>query len=86
MAKDDAFPYSCEIHISLPTRDHADQLKRVMEVDTEIGEKVKKSIDLVENAMRVHIKATEAKLLRVVVSTFYDYLTVALKCIQEFDG
>jgi hypothetical protein len=29
--------------------------------------------------------ATEAKMLRVSVSSFYDFLTVALKCYQEFD-
>ena len=29
-------------------------------------------------------QATEAKMLRVSVSTFYDYLTVSLKCLQEF--
>lgn len=30
-------------------------------------------------------QATEAKMLRVSVSTFYDYLKVALKCIHEFE-
>jgi len=29
--------------------------------------------------------ATEAKWLRVSVTSFYDYLIVALKCYQEFD-
>jgi hypothetical protein len=30
-------------------------------------------------------EAKQAKFLRVSVSSFYDYLTVALKCFQEFD-
>ena len=30
-------------------------------------------------------QAIEAKLLRVVVSSFYDYMLVALKVYQEFD-
>lgn len=30
------------------------------------------------------LKATEAKMLRVAVSTFYDYLQVVLKTMQEF--
>jgi hypothetical protein len=34
---------------------------------------------------RRRFQATEARLLRVAVSTFYDYLLVALKCYQEFD-
>mmetsp|Transcript_26113 Transcript_26113/g.26519 ORF Transcript_26113/g.26519 Transcript_26113/m.26519 type:complete len:121 (-) Transcript_26113:80-442(-) len=36
------------------------------------------------NVLRVEIEATEAKLLRVSVSSFYDMLTVVLKCYQEF--
>ena len=31
-----------------------------------------------------NFQATEAKMLRVAISTFYDYLTVSLKCLQEF--
>lgn len=34
--------------------------------------------------LRRSFRATEAKMLRVAVSTFCDYLTVALKCEQEF--
>lgn len=30
-------------------------------------------------------EATEAKMLRVAVSTFCDYLNVSLKCFQEFE-
>mmetsp|Transcript_28733 Transcript_28733/g.52516 ORF Transcript_28733/g.52516 Transcript_28733/m.52516 type:complete len:111 (-) Transcript_28733:399-731(-) len=36
--------------------------------------------------MRVCIQATEAKMLRVSLSTFYDVLNVVLKCFQEFDS
>lgn len=32
-----------------------------------------------------HFEATEAKMLRVSVSSFFDYLTVSLRCYQEFD-
>ena len=31
-------------------------------------------------------QAAEAKILRVSVTSFYDYLTVSLKCLQEFDS
>jgi len=34
--------------------------------------------------LRVNIQATEAKMLRVSISSFYDMLTVFLKCQQEF--
>jgi len=36
--------------------------------------------------LRVNIQATEAKMLRVSISSFYDMLTVFLKCQQEFGG
>ena len=32
-----------------------------------------------------HFEATEAKILRVAMSSFYDMLDVFLKCLQEFD-
>lgn len=35
--------------------------------------------------MDSHFAANQAKFLRVAVSSFYDYLSVALKCYQEFD-
>ena len=36
--------------------------------------------------MRIRIEATEAKMLRVSLSTFYDVINVVLRCFQEFDG
>jgi Transcription factor Pcc1 len=35
--------------------------------------------------LKVSFYSTQAKLLRVSVSSFYDYLIVALKCYQEFE-
>lgn len=32
-----------------------------------------------------HFEAIDAKTLRVAISSFYDFLTVSLKCFQEFD-
>jgi len=172
-------PYKCEIDITFPTKQHAQQCMDVLSVDDEIGDRVCKSfsvIDVVvvddvvvagENAaagrgdggdgggetvedvtttvmsdeglasvvagadsvvvgdkqgekdceiktnetgkeegstksgtidddddemddprgvLRVNIQATEAKMLRVSISSFYDMLTVFLKCQQEFGG
>jgi len=87
-----SFPYECDLDITFPTEDHADTVKRAMEVDEEIGDRIKKSFSIVKSSsndelvvMRVQFQATEAKMLRVAVSTFYDYLTVTLKCFQEFE-
>eukprot|EP00527_Entomoneis_sp_CCMP2396_P001754 CAMPEP_0198148444 /NCGR_PEP_ID=MMETSP1443-20131203/41434_1 /TAXON_ID=186043 /ORGANISM="Entomoneis sp., Strain CCMP2396" /LENGTH=102 /DNA_ID=CAMNT_0043813131 /DNA_START=24 /DNA_END=332 /DNA_ORIENTATION=+ len=82
------FPYACDIEIAFPTPRHAEQSMRIMQVDEEIGDRVQKSFSLVgdENEIvRISFQATEAKLLRVSVSSFYDYLVIALKVYQEFD-
>eukprot|EP00588_Corethron_pennatum_P015791 CAMPEP_0194282350 /NCGR_PEP_ID=MMETSP0169-20130528/22973_1 /TAXON_ID=218684 /ORGANISM="Corethron pennatum, Strain L29A3" /LENGTH=125 /DNA_ID=CAMNT_0039027641 /DNA_START=129 /DNA_END=506 /DNA_ORIENTATION=- len=34
----------------------------------------------------VRFEATEARMLRVAMSSFYDSLSVVLRCLQEFDG
>mmetsp|Transcript_13092 Transcript_13092/g.22261 ORF Transcript_13092/g.22261 Transcript_13092/m.22261 type:complete len:135 (-) Transcript_13092:63-467(-) len=89
---EDAHPYKCQIDIALPSESCAMNVKSVLEVDQEIGDRVKKSFTLTPDSdhpssnrvLRVSFQATEAKMLRVAVSTFYDYLTVALKCLQEF--
>lgn len=38
------------------------------------------------NTINSSFQAVDAKSIRVSVSSFYDYLTVSLKCLQEFDN
>mmetsp|Transcript_3033 Transcript_3033/g.3653 ORF Transcript_3033/g.3653 Transcript_3033/m.3653 type:complete len:108 (-) Transcript_3033:993-1316(-) len=87
-----SFPYECDLEISFPTKEHAHIVKSAMEVDEEIGDRIKKTFSIAKSSttdepvvMGVQFQATEAKMLRVAVSTFYDYLTVTLKCFQEFE-
>jgi len=87
-----SYPYICQVDIAFPTAEHAENTKKVMEVDEEIGDRVQREFSLVQGTdteelvvMRIRFQATEAKMLRVSISTFYDYLKVALKCIQEFE-
>jgi hypothetical protein len=40
------YRYVCEIRISFPTAKHAEQTKKVMEVDREVGDRVVKSFAL----------------------------------------
>jgi len=171
-------PYKCEIDITFPTKQHAQQCMDVLSVDDEIGDRVYKSFSVIDvvvvddvvvvgdnaaagrgdlgggggetvedvtttvmsdeglasvvadddvvvgdehgekdceiktnetgkeegstksgtidddddemddprGVLRVNIQATEAKMLRVSISSFYDMLTVFLKCQQEFGG
>jgi hypothetical protein len=39
-----------------------------------------------KNEQTRHFEATDAKMLRVSISTTYDMINVALQCFQEFGG
>jgi len=80
------FPYQCDIVIALPSSQMADEIRAIVSVDREIGDRVVKSISANDNKLVVQFQATEARLLRVSVSSFYEYLTVCLKGYQEFGG
>jgi Transcription factor Pcc1 len=89
------YPYTCEMEIVLPESSRttmATDLMRILSVDKEIGRCVVRTFSVRHHpernrnaALVVHFAATEAKLLRVSVSSFTEYLNVALHCYQEFD-
>jgi len=74
----------CTSEIELPTARHAEQICIIMGVDQERGA-VKKELTTESNVLRIRIQTDTVKLLRTVVSSFYDMLQVSLKCYQEFD-
>ena len=79
-------PYCCVIEITLPSAQIADQIRRILQVDKEIGDRAVKTYSVLNNCLQVSVRAETAKLLRVVVSSFYEYLQVSLKAYQEFYG
>jgi hypothetical protein len=79
-------PYECSLDLTFPLARQASQVRRIMAVDRELGDRVLRVLTVKDRTVHVAFKATEAKLLRVSVSSFCDYLTVALKCFQEFDS
>lgn len=85
-----SFPYACDIAVTLPSVAMAKQIQAILSVDREIGDRVVKCMSTVTDPetmthqLIVQVKATEARLLRVSVSAFYEYLIVCLKCYQEF--
>lgn len=81
---DDSPSCSCEMTIELPTARHAEQICAIMAVDKERGT-VTKDLTTQDNLLKVNLRAATVKLLRAVVSGFYDTLLVSLKCYQEFD-
>jgi hypothetical protein len=92
MNQQDSRPYKATLQISFPFPAHAAMAMKTLSVDEEIsGDKVAKTFSLEQGdgeeeacVLCAHIEASEAKLLRVSVSSFYDMLTVSLKCFQEF--
>lgn len=71
-------------------------LQKILSVDEEVGVRIIKTmhvVDVCETSDRnattllvVQFRATELKMLRVAVSSFAEYLQVALKCYYEFDS
>uniref|UniRef100_A0A7S1YF22 Transcription factor Pcc1 n=1 Tax=Grammatophora oceanica TaxID=210454 RepID=A0A7S1YF22_9STRA len=78
------FYMSCKIDVALPTANQAKYATMVLSVDQEVG-KVHRSYETTGNVIHITLESTEAKMLRVAVSSFYDYLALALRCNQEFD-
>mmetsp|Transcript_99114 Transcript_99114/g.277601 ORF Transcript_99114/g.277601 Transcript_99114/m.277601 type:complete len:94 (-) Transcript_99114:264-545(-) len=82
--------HACEVQIDFPTNLQAEQAMRILQVDAEPTDRVTKSFRM-ENtedgmSMVVRIESKELKMLRVAVSSFYDYAMVVMKTMQEFDS
>eukprot|EP00536_Pseudo-nitzschia_multiseries_P003190 jgi/Psemu1/301811/fgenesh1_kg.47_\ len=93
--------HSCEIEVTFPTNLQAEQALKILQVDREPTDRVSKSFQMIKpdetadygkNAgketvykLKVRFESKELKMVRVAVSSFYDYLVVVLKTLQEFD-
>jgi hypothetical protein len=58
MASEKNYPYACELDIRFPTAQHAKDTMRVMEVDQELGDRVVKTFQLVDEepaVLRVYV-------------------------------
>jgi len=100
IVNNDTAPYQCEIQINFPSLEVALMAKDVLSVDDEVGNKTWKTFSIssknqnieedssVESTaiLTIYFHGIEAKSLRVSISSFYDLLTVFLKCHQEFGG
>jgi Transcription factor Pcc1 len=82
---DNGYPYQCDIEVTMSSPEMASSVEAILSVDREISDRVIKEIIAQDVVLHVHFKAKEARLLRVSVSSFYEYLLVCLKCYQEFD-
>jgi tRNA threonylcarbamoyladenosine modification (KEOPS) complex Pcc1 subunit len=79
-------PYQCTLRIKLQNERHAMIIKDCMEVDEELQPlKVSKQFTITDNTLTLEIAATELRMLRVALSSFFDMVTVSVKTILEFD-
>lgn len=92
--------HACEIEVIFATDLQAEQALQILQVDKEPTDRVSKSFQLVKekaekdaktgdavtiSKLKVRFESKELKMIRVAVSSFYDYLSVVLKTFQEFD-
>ena len=79
-------PYQCTLRINLPNERHAMIIKDCMEVDEELQPlKVSKQFTIAGSTLILEIAATEVRMLRVALSSFFDMVTVSVKTLLEFD-
>jgi hypothetical protein len=48
-----AFPYTCELDVTFPTDESAIQTKEVMEVDDEVGNRVVKTLEILDEDSKI---------------------------------
>ena len=80
-------PYQCTLRILLQNERQAMIIKDCMEVDEELQPlKVSKQFTITGHTLTLEIAATEIRLLRVALSSFFDMVTVSVKTLLEFDA
>ncbi|CAM9209095.1 unnamed protein product [Discosporangium mesarthrocarpum] len=78
--------FSSEVEITYPSDSLARVACNTLSVDEEIQpNKIRKSFRLDGPTMTVHFTATEEKVLRVVMSSFFDMALVVSRTFLEFD-
>ncbi|KAG5182475.1 transcription factor Pcc1-domain-containing protein [Tribonema minus] len=81
-----ARPYVCKLELRYPSEATAAIAKASMEVDEELQpNKVSRTLELDGNKLMAQFAATEAKVLRVSVSTFCDTAALVSRTMLEFD-
>jgi len=75
-----------DVDLTFPTAAGAAMVAEAVGVDEELQpDKIHRAVMATGNKLTGHFKATEARLLRVSLSSFYDMVSVCLRTLQEFD-
>mmetsp|Transcript_22175 Transcript_22175/g.30545 ORF Transcript_22175/g.30545 Transcript_22175/m.30545 type:complete len:86 (-) Transcript_22175:153-410(-) len=74
------------IKITFPCKIHAEMTKESLEVDEELQPlRLSKTFTVEDNVLIVHFRASDVKMLRVGMSSFFDMALVASKTLLEFE-
>ena len=78
-------PFVCDVAITFESARHAEIANNSLSVDEELQpHKVTRSSVVRGSTMHVHFAATEVRMLRVALSSFYDVAALAANTIHEF--
>ncbi|ETK83659.1 hypothetical protein F441_11459 [Phytophthora nicotianae CJ01A1] len=78
-------PFECEINLSFPEEVDAQYVLQTLEVDEELQpEKIHRTLTVKGAELHVHFEATEIRLLRAAVSSFYDMSVLTARALLEF--
>jgi EKC/KEOPS complex subunit PCC1/LAGE3 len=79
-------PFRSVVRIRLPSQRQACIVKDCMEVDEELQpHKVSKSFEVQGGDLVMHVEASDLRMLRVALSSYFDMVTVSIKTLLEFD-
>ncbi|XP_038069474.1 EKC/KEOPS complex subunit LAGE3-like [Patiria miniata] len=80
----DTGKHECDLSIPFPSAREAEIAYNTLRVDKEPRKEITKELQLVENTLKVRFTATEARLLRVAVGSFMDYLNLTIQTMEHF--
>ena len=82
----DEHPYCGSVRINFPSERQACIVRDCMIVDEELQpQKVTKNFEVEGADLVIHVQATELRMLRVALSSFFDMVSVSVKTLLEFD-
>ncbi|XP_022109054.1 EKC/KEOPS complex subunit LAGE3-like [Acanthaster planci] len=76
--------HECDLSIPFPSAKEAEIAYNTLKVDKEPRKEVTKELQLHENTLKARFTATEARLLRVAVGSFMDYLNLTIQTMEHF--
>ncbi|KAE8878155.1 hypothetical protein PF005_g22356 [Phytophthora fragariae] len=85
MTSSTTHPFECEICLTFPEEVDAHYVLQTLEVDDELQpDKIHRTLAVKGTELHVHFEATEIRLLRAAVSSFYDMGVLAARTLLEF--